>query len=78
MQRHEYSFEVEATPGEIWAVFLHPGDQTGDGLVRHCHFRLPRYLLEHRVHRFISKDNDQLMKAAVEGGVKAMRKRATG
>jgi hypothetical protein len=159
MQRHEYSFEVEATPEEIWAVFhgpkpkviehgevrieiLHPGDDAGDGLVRHCHFRVPKYLLsggrarswewlteldpprrwrydaigkplwseatgvteledlgegrtrvhftetyhvfnpvmrallERRVHRFISRDNDQLMKAAVEGGVAHARKRA--
>jgi hypothetical protein len=161
VQRHEYSFEVDATPEEVWAVFhgpkpkviehgdvrieiLHPGDDIGDGLVRHCHFRVPKYLLsggrarswewlteldpphrwrydavgkplwseatgtteltdlgegrtrvhftetyhvfnpvmrlllERRVHRFISKDNDRLMKAAVEGGVAAMRRRAAG
>lgn len=159
MQKHAYSFEVDATPEEVWAVFhgpkprviehgdvrieiLHPGDQVGEGLVRHCHFRVPRYLfsggraqswewlteldppnswrydaigkplwsqatgvtelenlgddrtrvhftetyhvfnpvmralLERRVHRFISKDNDKLMKQAVEGGVAAMRKRS--
>ena len=35
-----------------------------------------RALLERRVHRFISKDNDVLIKQAVEGGVAAMRKRA--
>ena len=37
---------------------------------------LMRALLERRVHRFISSDNDVLMKQAVEGGVAAMRKRA--
>jgi hypothetical protein len=64
MQDHSYSFELDATPEEIWAVFwapkkrgqviehgdvrieiLHPGDATGEGLVRHCHFRVPYYLL---------------------------------
>ena len=24
---------------------LHPGDETGEGLIRHCTFRVPRYLL---------------------------------
>jgi hypothetical protein len=24
---------------------LHPGDAVGEGLVRHCTFRVPRYLL---------------------------------
>jgi hypothetical protein len=159
VQKHAYSFEVDATPEEVWAVFhgpkprviehgdvsieiLHPGNEIGEGLVRHCHFRVPRYLLsrgraqswewlteldpprswrydaigkplwsqatgvteledlgddrtrvhftetyhvfnpvtrallERRVHRFISSDNDVLMKQAVEGGVAAMRKRA--
>jgi hypothetical protein len=161
MQDHRYSFEVDATPSEVWRVFwspkrrgqviehgdvrieiYHPGDATGEGLVRHCHFRVPRYLLsggvgrswewltevkpgeswrydaigkplwskasgwtrledlgdgrtrvhfretyhafnplmrvllERAVHRFISKDNDKLMKRAIEGGVRAMRSTA--
>ena len=159
MQRHSYSFDVEATRAEIWAVFhgpkpkviehgdvrieiLHPGDAQGEGLVRHCYFRVPRYLLsrgraqswewlteldpprrwrydaigkplwsqatgvteledlgdnrtrvhfsetyhvfnpvmrwllERRVHEFISRDNDVLMKQAVEAGVAVQRKRA--
>ena len=160
MQDHRYSFEVDATPAEVWNVLhprlgkgqviehgdvrieiLHPGDEHGDGLVRHCEFRVPRYLLswgrakswewvtdvvpnesarydavgkplwskaqgwhrmedlgdgrtrvhfretyhvfnpvlrvllERRVHRFISKDNDRLMKSAIEGGVAFMRAR---
>ena len=161
MQDHRYSFEVEATPEEVWRALhprfrkgqviehgsvrieiLHAGDEHGDGLVRHCHFAVPRYLLsggrarswewvtdvvpnetarydaigkplwskaqgwhrledlgdgrtrvhfretyhvfnpvlrvllERRVHRFISKDNDKLMEAAIQGGVAHARKRA--
>ena len=156
MQDHRYSFEVEATPEEIWSVFwtrrnvehgdvkieiLHRGDEVGNGLVRRTWFPVPRYLLsggvarswewltdvklheswrydavgkplyseasgwtrledlgngrtrihfretyhvfnpilrfllERRVHRAISKDNDRLIKAAVERGVAALRKR---
>ena len=118
---------------------LHPGDEVGEGLVRHCYFPVPtwllsrgvgqswewltqvkpneswrydaigkplwsratgwtrledlgdgrtrvhfretyeafnpllRALLERRVHRFISKDNDRFMKSAIESGVQAMR-----
>jgi hypothetical protein len=156
MQDHAFSFEVDATPREIWALFwqrrvrvvehgdvrieyLHWGDETGEGRIRHCHFRVPRYLLsggvgkswewltevkpyeswrydavgkplysratgwtrleglgdgrtrvhfretyeafnpilrallERRVHRFISRDNDRVMKAAIERGIQAMR-----
>ena len=158
MQDHSYSFEVDATPQEIWALFwghrnpvvvhgdvrieyLHWGDAIGNGRVRHCHFPVPRYLLsggvgkswewltevkpheswrydaigkplwskatgwtrledlgggrtrvhfretyealnpimrvllERRVHRFLSKDNDHFMKSAIEKGVQAMRAR---
>lgn len=63
MQDHQYSFEVDASPEEVWSVFwgrktgdvleqgnlrieiLHGGDARGDGLIRHCHFPVPRYLL---------------------------------
>ena len=64
MQDHRYSFEIDATPEELWRMFfapkqkgqvtehhdvrieiLHPGDENGEGLVRHCHFRVPWYLL---------------------------------
>jgi len=159
VQDHRYSFEVDATPEEIWPIFwgrktgdvmehgdvrieiLHGGDATGEGLVRHCHFPVPRYLLsggrarswewltevkpceswrydavgkplwsratgwtrleplagnrtrvhfretyhvfnpvmrfllEKRVHRAISKDNDKKMKQAIEGGLRAMARR---
>lgn len=139
-------------PGEIQVIehgpvrieILHPGDDRGDGLVRHCYFRVPRYLmsrgvgqswewvtdvkpnessrydavgkplwskaqgfhrfedlgdgrtrvhfretyhvfnpvmrfvLERRVHRFLSKDNDRLVKAGIEGALAAARARAGG
>ncbi len=63
MQDHQYSFEVDASPEEVWSVFwgkktgdvmeqgnlrieiLHGGDEHGEGLIRHCHFPVPRYLL---------------------------------
>jgi hypothetical protein len=165
MQRHEFSFEIDATPEEIWAVLhpgppelapgehqvieyggvrieiVHPGDENGEGLVRRCTFAVPRLLcsggvgrswecvsevrppvysryeavgkplwseasgwhelhdlgdgrtrvefgetyhafnpvarvlLERYVHRFISRDNDRLIRTAIEGGLARMRKR---
>jgi hypothetical protein len=166
VQEHSFSFVVDATPDEVWAVLhpprpanivageprviehgdvrieiLHEGDDMGNGLVRHCYFRVPRYLLsggvgqswewvtqvkpgessrydavgkplwsnaegahwledlgdgrtrvhfreryhvfnpvmrrllERRVHRFISKDNDTVIKAAVEQGLRRLRAR---
>jgi hypothetical protein len=63
---HRYSFEVEGTPQEIWPMFwhrqnvehgatkieiLHKGDELGNGLVRRCWFRVPKYLLSSGVGR---------------------------
>ncbi len=167
MRQHSYSFVVEATPEEIWAV-LHPriaprsdgarrviehgdvrieivseGDEHGQGLVRECTFRVPRVLLsggfgrsfecvtevvpnqsskyeavgkplwskatgwhrlesiddthtrvefgetyhafnpilrvllERYVHHFISKDNDTLVRTAIEQGVARRRARSS-
>jgi hypothetical protein len=63
MRDHQYSFEVNATPEEIWPIFwnrktgdvmehgklrieiLHGGDEKGEGLIRHCRFPVPWYLL---------------------------------
>ncbi|MCU1352729.1 MAG: hypothetical protein JWM05_1938 [Acidimicrobiales bacterium] len=61
MQEHTHHLDVDGTPEEVWALFwyrgprpktgpvtieiLHPGDDEGEGLVRHCTFRVPRYLL---------------------------------
>jgi hypothetical protein len=125
--------------GDVKIEILHPGNEVGEGLVRHCHFRVPRYLLsggvgqswewltevkpfeswrydaigkplwsratgrtrledlgggrtrvhfsetyeafnpimrfflERAVHDYISKDNDKLIKASIESGLKAMR-----
>jgi len=155
VQEHHYFVDIDATPDELWQLFwfraprsqsgdvtieiLHPGDAVGEGLVRHCTFRVPRYLLsggrgqswewltevtpqsswkynaigrplwsqaegrtrledlgdgrtrvhfseayhafnpimrmlfEKRVHRFISKDNDQLIKCSLTTGVQYLR-----
>ena len=68
MQDHSFSFEIAATPREIWNLFwgqkrrviqhgdvrieyLHWGDETGNGRVRTCEFRVPRYLLSGGVGR---------------------------
>ena len=61
MQEHHYFVDIEASVDELWQLFwariphtetgdvtidiLHPGDDVGEGLVRHCTFRVPRYLL---------------------------------
>jgi hypothetical protein len=165
MREHSYSFEINASPDEVWRA-LHPsvrnrtpgrprviehggvrieilneGDDKGEGLVRTCTFRVPRWLLsggvgrswecvtevrpgeysryeavgkplwskatgwhqledlgdgrtrvtfgesyhafnpvlrflfEGPVHHFISKDNDRLVRTAVEQGVAARRTR---
>jgi hypothetical protein len=155
MQEHHFFVDIDATPDELWELFwlrralsqsgdvtieiLHPGDDIGEGLVRHCTFRVPRYLLsggrgqswewltevtpkvswkydaigkplwskaegrtrledlgdgrtrvhfsetyyafnpilrfllEKRVHDFISKDNDRLIQESLTNGVKMMR-----
>jgi hypothetical protein len=155
VQEHHYFVDIDATPDELWRLFwfrvpktqsgdvtieiLHPGDDIGNGLVRHCTFRVPRYLLsggwgqswewltevtpkeswkynaigrplwscaegrtrleelgsgqtrvhfsetyhafnpitrtllEKRVHRFISKDNDRLIKDSLTNGVRMLR-----
>jgi hypothetical protein len=31
--------------GEVTIEILHPGDESGEGLVRHCQFPVPRWLL---------------------------------
>jgi hypothetical protein len=33
------------THGDVTIEILHPGDSAGEGLVRHCHFPVPRWLL---------------------------------
>jgi hypothetical protein len=155
VQAHHFFVDIAATPDELWELFwlrraltqngdvtieiLHPGDDIGEGLVRHCTFRVPRYLLsggrgqswewltevtpkvswkynavgkplwseaegrtrledlgdgntrvhfsetyrafnpvmrlllEKRVHDFISKDNDRLIRDSLTNGVQMMR-----
>lgn len=126
-------------PGGVTIEILHPGDETGEGLIRHCTFRVPRYLLsggvgkswewltqvkpyeswrydavgkplwsraegftrlealpggrtrihftevyeafnpllrvllERRVHRYISRDNDRMIAEAINGGLRRLR-----
>jgi hypothetical protein len=156
MQEHRYYVDIDATVDELWQLFwariphtesgdvtidiLYPGNEIGEGLIRHCWFRVPRYLLtggkaqswewltevkpkeswrydavgrpllseavghtrledlgdgrtrvhfsetyhvfnpmlrallEKRVHAFISKDNDRLIKQSLETGVGYLRK----
>ena len=156
MQEHRYHVDIDATVDELWQLFwarvphtesgdvtidiLFPGNEIGEGLIRHCWFRVPRYLLtggkgqswewltevkpneswkydavgrpllseavgrtrledlgdgrtrvhfsetyhvfnpllrallEKRVHAFISKDNDRLIKQSLETGVGYLRK----
>ena len=31
--------------GDVRIEVLHEGDENGDGLIRHCYFRVPKYLL---------------------------------
>ena len=31
--------------GDVRIEYLHWGDETGEGRIRHCRFRVPRYLL---------------------------------
>jgi hypothetical protein len=161
VQAHHFFVDIAATPDELWELFwlrralsqsgdvtieiLHPGNDIGEGLVRHCTFRVPRYLLsggrgqswewltevtpkvswkynavgkplwseaegrtrledlgdgstrvhfsetyrafnpimrlllEKRVHDFISKDNDRLIRDSLTNGVQMMREaRAKG
>jgi hypothetical protein len=126
-------------PGGVRIEILHPGDERGEGLVRHCTFPVPRYLLsggraqswewltdvrpveswkynaigkplwsraeghtrleplegdrtrihfeetyyafnpilrallERRVHRFISRNNDSLIRDSINAGLRALR-----
>jgi len=61
VQEHHYFVDIDATVEELWQLFwariphtetgdvtidiLYPGNEIGDGLIRHCTFRVPRYLL---------------------------------
>ncbi len=42
----------------------------------HAFHPVLRFLLEARVHRFLSKDNDGMMEAAIQRGVEMLRTRA--
>jgi hypothetical protein len=75
----------EAVGKPVWseATGWHQLEDLGDGRTRiefgetyHAFNPLIRLLLERYVHRYISKDNDQMMQGAVEKGVARMRARA--
>ena len=58
-------------------------DDLGDGRTRlslteryHAFNPVARRLLERRVHLFISKNNERLMRAGVDQGLRALRNRA--
>ena len=60
-------------------------EDLGDGRTR-VHFRetyevfnpILRFLLEKKVHQYISKDNDKLIKASIEQYLEATRKKRRG
>ena len=81
---NEYS-RYEAIGKPLWseATGWHRLEDIGGGRTRvgfgesyHAFNPVLRVLLERRVHRFISRDNDRLIKVAVERGVARMRKKA--
>lgn len=68
----------------VWskASGTHRLEDLGDGRTRvhftetyHAFNPVSRLLLERYVHRVISKDNDTLMRSAIEGGVAHMRRK---
>jgi Polyketide cyclase / dehydrase and lipid transport len=76
------SSRYEAVGKPLWskATGWHRLEDLGDGRTRvhfgesyHAFNPVLRLLLEGYVHRFISKDNDRLVRVAVEGGVARMR-----
>jgi hypothetical protein len=80
---NEYS-RYEAVGKPLWseATGWHRLEDLGDGRTRvhfgetyHAFNPVARLLLERHVHRFISKDNDRLVREAVERGVAARRVR---
>ena len=58
MQEHHSFVDIDASVDELWQLFwariphtetgdvtidiLYPGNEIGDGLIRHCVFRVPR------------------------------------
>ncbi|MBM3660533.1 MAG: SRPBCC family protein [Actinobacteria bacterium] len=81
----EYS-RYDAIGKPLWSQALgwQRYEDQGDGTTKvtfheeyHVFNPIMRALLEKRVHRFISKDNDRIVKAAIEGALKAARARRT-
>jgi len=81
---NEYS-RYEAVGKPLWseATGWHRLEELGDGRTRvhfgetyHAFNPILRVVFERRVHRFISKDNDRLVRVAIERGVAARRSRS--
>jgi hypothetical protein len=81
---NEYS-RYEAVGKPLWskATGSHHVEDLGDGRSRvtfgetyHAFNPVLRFLLERYVHHFISKDNDRIIRQAVERGVAARRSRS--
>jgi len=81
---NEYS-QYEAVGKPLWseATGWHRLEDLGDGRTRvhfgetyHAFNPILGVLFERRVHRFISKDNDRLVRLAIERGVAAHRSRS--
>ena len=79
----EYS-RYDAIGKPLWSQALgwQRYEDLGDGTTKvtfheeyHCFNPIMRALLEKRVHHFISKDNDRIVKASIEGALKAYRAR---
>ena len=76
MQDHRYSFEIDATPEEIWAVFWSP--KTKGQVIEHGDVRIeilhPGDAIGEGLvrHCLISRDNDRF-KQSIESGVRALR-----
>ena len=82
MRPNEYS-RYEAVGKPLWseATGWHRVEGLGDGRTRvhfgetyHAFNPVLRVLFERPVHRFISKDNDRLVREGIERGIAAMRR----
>ena len=81
------SWRYDAIGGPLWsrAEGTTRLEDLGEGRTR-VHFRetyhafnpISRLLLERPVHRFISRNNDRLMREGIETGVRAIREAAAG
>jgi hypothetical protein len=76
------SWKYDAVGKPLWSIAEGRTrlEDLGDGRTRihftetyHAYNPVLRALLERRVHRFISKDNDRLITTAINGGIRRLR-----